>query len=128
MHSQLKISSSLEYAIETENGYKTYYRPYDRMVKRIKMFPWIFLITLSLLAIIIAIAIFFTVQFFQQDGDTDTILIMLRNLTKIAEENLQQITKLQHDHENFLRLDELGNNKGIEKILDPDIYEELGLQ
>ena len=53
---------------------------------------------------------------------------MLRNLTKIAEENLQQITKLQHDHENFLRLVELGNNKGIEKILDPDIYEELGLQ
>ena len=78
-----KQGYSVESAIETANGYKTYYRDYDRMGKRNKIFAWILIITLilSILAIILAIGIPFTVM----------------------ERQSEKITQLQHDHTNLLK-------------------------
>ena len=77
-----KQGYSIESTIETANGYKTYYRDYDRMGRRYKIFAWILIITLilSILAIILAIGIPFTVMKRQSE----------------------QITQLQNDQDNLL--------------------------
>ena len=100
-----KQDSSLESAIETANGYKTYYRDYDRMGMRNKIFTLIIFINLilSILAMILAIGIPFTgtvhrdteniIQENPKFTDTENILIMVHNLEKIMEKNSEGITK-----------------------------------
>ena len=112
-----KQDSSLETAItaiETANGYKTYYRDYDRMGIRNKIFIWIIILNLilSILSIILAIGIPFTVNRETEEpsdpsgpgGSGRSIMIkepLLKNLTKMVKNNSQQITKL---HQNLQKL------------------------
>ena len=111
-----KQGSSLESTIETANGYKTYYRDYDRMGIRQPIFTCLLIISLifSLLAIILAVGIPFS-----DDRDSENILIMLRNLTKIVEGHSKQITQLYKEYENLHTLVH-NNNLEIEKYHDHD--------
>ena len=104
-----KQDSSLESAIETANGYKTYYRDYDRMGMRNKIFTLIIFINLilSILAMILAIGIPFTgtvhrdteniIQENPKFTDTENILIMVHNLEEVMEKNSERIEKLNRD-------------------------------
>ena len=88
---------------ETECGYKTYYSFDDsKIAKLAKRNSILIIITLilSFLAIIVAIIIPLFVQHFQSE-DKENVLILLRDVKTILNENLQEIRKFEHTNRQF---------------------------